>query len=324
MADKSGKSSKPAKGLGRGLSSLLGEAANAPIPAAGMTGTNEATSNEVKQAAPAGQNGPRQAEIRLVPIEWINPGPWQPRRVFNRPALEELAQSMRENGVVQPILLRPNPDKAGRFQLIAGERRWRAAQIAQLHDIPAIIRDIDDKQAAEFSLIENIQRQDLTAIEEALGYRTLIDAHGYNQEALADIVGKSRPHISNMMRLLSLPDEVHKMLFDRELTAGQVRPLVGRDDALAIALKIRDQKLSARDVEKMLKQETAEKPTEKKLEKSSDIRALEKKAQSVLGVRLSIDWQEDTEKGAVKIKITNFGQLDMILDKLGLNETSKN
>ena len=320
MADKSGKTTKPAKGLGRGLSSLLGDAANTPIPAASAT---SAATSKVTEGAPVETTGPRQAEIRLVPVEWINPGPWQPRRVFNRSALDELAQSMRENGVVQPILVRPNPEKAGRFQLIAGERRWRAAQIAQLHDIPAIIRDIDDKQAAEFSLIENIQRQDLTAIEEALGYRTLIDAHGYNQEALADIVGKSRPHISNMMRLLSLPDEVHKMLFDRELTAGQVRPLVGRDDALALALKIRDQKLSARDVEKMLKQETAEKQTSPKPEKTSDIRALEKKAQSVLGVRLSIDWQEDTEKGAVKIKINNFDQLDMILDRLGLNENSQ-
>jgi len=325
MADKSGKTTKPAKGLGRGLSSLLGEAANAPIPAASVSAASVsgAPTQKASDGAPVETAGPRQAEIRLVPVEWINPGPWQPRRVFNRSALDELAQSMRENGVVQPILVRPNPEKAGRFQLIAGERRWRAAQIAQLHDIPAIIRDIDDKQAAEFSLIENIQRQDLTAIEEAFGYRTLIDAHGYNQEALADIVGKSRPHISNMMRLLSLPDEVHKMLFEREVTAGQVRPLVGREDALALALKIRDQKLSARDVEKMLKQESAEKQTQKKPEKTSDIKDLEKKAQSVLGVRLSIDWQEDTEKGAVKIKINNFDQLDMILDKLGLNENSQ-
>ena len=319
MTDKSGKQSKPTKGLGRGLSSLLGEAANAPLAPAGQN-LGAVASPAGHEAGETSINSPRQAEIRLVPVEWINPGPWQPRRVFNRTALDELAQSMRENGVVQPILVRPNPDKAGRFQLIAGERRWRAAQIAQLHDIPAIIRDIDDKQAAEFSLIENIQRQDLTAIEEALGYRTLIDAHGYNQDALADIVGKSRPHISNMMRLLSLPEEVHKMLFERELTAGQVRPLVGHEDALALAIRIRDEKLSARDVEAMLKKPArGSKPTQK-LEKSSDIRALEKKAQSVLGVKLAIDWHEDTEKGAVKIKITNFDQLDMILAKLGLNE----
>ena len=315
MTDKTGKQAKPTKGLGRGLSSLLGDAANASIPSAAPQAGGASTDQAGSSA-----HSPRQAEIRLVPVEWINPGPWQPRRVFNRTALDELAQSMRENGVVQPILVRPNPEKAGRFQLIAGERRWRAAQIAQLHDIPAIIRDIDDKQAAEFSLIENIQRQDLTAIEEALGYRTLIDAHGYNQEALADIVGKSRPHISNMMRLLSLPDEVHKLIFDRELTAGQVRPLIGRDDALELALKIRDEKLSARDVEHMLKKSNVAKGDTIKVEKSSDIKALEKKAQSVLGVRLSIDWQEDSEKGAVKIKVTNFDQLDMILGKLGLNE----
>ena len=318
MTDKSDKKAKPTKGLGRGLSSLLGEAANAPIPTSAPAAASQTEASDIA----SGINSPRQAEIRLVPVEWINPGPWQPRRVFNRTALDELAQSMRENGVVQPILVRPNPEKAGRFQLIAGERRWRAAQIAQLHDIPAIIRDIDDKQAAEFSLIENIQRQDLTAIEEALGYRTLIDAHGYNQEALADIVGKSRPHISNMMRLLSLPDEIHKMIFDRELTAGQVRPLIGRDDALALAIKIRDEKLSARDVEKMLKKGAAPKETTPRLEKSSDIIALEKKAQTVLGINLSIDWQEERETGAVKIKITNFDQLDMILERLGLNEDS--
>ena len=302
------KTQKPAKGLGRGLSSLLGDAAASAAIASQPAGTTPEASASM-----------RASDIRTVPVEWINPGPWQPRRIFQRQALEELAQSMRENGVVQPILVRPNPEKAGRFQLIAGERRWRAAQLAQLHDIPAIIREIDDKQAAEFSLIENIQRQDLTSIEEALGYRTLIDTHGYQQEELAGIMGKSRPHISNMMRLLNLPDSVQKMLFDREITAGQARPLIGFPEAEELAKIVRDKRLSARQVEALVKEHYEPKPASEKQEKTSDIKALEKLAKEKLGVKFAIDWQEGREKGAIKISLSNFEQLNMVLDLLGLN-----
>ena len=309
MSEKTPK--KPTKGLGRGLSSLLGDA-------------NAASASSA--TAPLGQVAPssdvRPNEIRVVPVEWINPGPWQPRRVFDKGALEELAQSMAENGIIQPILVRPNPQKEGRYQLIAGERRWRAAQMAQLHDIPTIIREFSDKQAAELSLIENIQRSDLTAIEEALGYRMLIDTHDYTQDDLASIVGKSRPHISNMMRLLNLPDEIHQFILQGKMTAGQARPLIGHEDALKIAQIVIEKQLSARDVEKLARHEQPSETTTSKAEKSADIKALEKKAKDMLGLRVRIDWDEGKETGAVKVKISNFAQLDMLLDKLGLNEAS--
>ena len=306
---KSKAQSKPTKGLGRGLSSLLGDAAPALAP------EGSAAAKASGQMA-----GPRPTEVRLVPVEWINPGPWQPRRIFDRAALEELAQSMAENGIVQPILVRPNPQKEGRFELIAGERRWRAAQIARLHDIPTIIRELSDKQAAELSLIENIQRQDLSAIEEARGYRSLIEAHSYSQEDLAKIVGKSRPHIANMMRLLNLPDEVHQMILSGVLSAGQARPLIGHDDALALAKIVVEKGLSAREVEKLARHELADEKATQKPEKSSDIRALEKKAKDRLGLRLAVDWDEKKEKGAIKFTVSSFAQLDMILEKLGLND----
>ncbi|MGC6536540.1 MAG: ParB/RepB/Spo0J family partition protein [Candidatus Puniceispirillaceae bacterium] len=304
--NKSKSSAKPAKGLGRGLSSLLGDAAT--------TATLAPTASPSAPAAVAHAN-----DIRLVPVEWINPGPWQPRRIFDRTSLDELAASMQANGVVQPILVRPNPDKAGRYQLIAGERRWRAAQIAQLHDIPTIIRDFDDKQAAEISLIENIQRSDLSAIEEAAGYRVLIDNHGYTQDELANLLGKSRPHLSNMMRLLALPDDVQQALLEKKLTAGQVRPLIGHDKASEIAKRIIAEGLSARDVEKLVR--TADKKPAATSEKTSDIKALEKKSQDVLGLKMTVNWDEASEKGVVKFQISNFDQLDMLLAKLGLNDS---
>ena len=309
MSEKTPK--KPTKGLGRGLSSLLGDANAASASGATAPLGQVASSSDV-----------RPNEIRVVPVEWINPGPWQPRRVFDKGALEELAQSMAENGIIQPILVRPNPQKEGRYQLIAGERRWRAAQMAQLHDIPTIIREFSDKQAAELSLIENIQRSDLTAIEEALGYRMLIDTHDYTQDDLASIVGKSRPHISNMMRLLNLPDEIHQFILQGKMTAGQARPLIGHEDALKIAQIVIEKQLSARDVEKLARHEQPSETEALKAEKSADIKALEKKAKDMLGLRVRIDWDEGKETGAVKVKISNFAQLDMLLDKLGLNEAS--
>ena len=194
--------------------------------------------------------------------------------------------------------------------------------MAQLHDIPTIIREFSDKQAAELSLIENIQRSDLTAIEEALGYRMLINTHDYTQDDLASIVGKSRPHISNMMRLLNLPDEIHQFILQGKMTAGQARPLIGHEDALKIAQIVIEKQLSARDVEKLARHEQPSETEALKSEKSADIKAIEKKAKDMLGLRVRIDWDEGKETGAVKVKISNFAQLDMLLDKLGLNEAS--
>ena len=183
------------RGLGRGLSSLLGDAGAAASMASSQ---------------PAGDTPPPAAPLTglvEIPIEWINSGPWQPRRRFEIGALEELADSIRSKGLVQPILLRPHASKANRYELIAGERRWRAAQMAQLHKVPAIIRDFSDEEAYEVALIENVQRADLNVIEEGDGYRQLIENFGYTQGQLSEIIGKSRSHIANLMRLLTLPED---------------------------------------------------------------------------------------------------------------------
>ena len=201
------KSAAIPRGLGRGLSTLLGDGGIA-------AGAN--------QVVP-----PDKREYQQIPVEWINVGPWQPRRKFEREKLDELAVSIRQKGIVQPILLRPTPDQPGRFQIVAGERRWRAAQIAQLHEIPSVIRDLTDAECYEVALIENIQRQDLSVIDEAQGYANLLEITRCTQDHLSKIIGKSRSHIANLLRLLGLPESVQVLLRDGALKMGQVRPLVG-------------------------------------------------------------------------------------------------
>ena len=224
------------RGLGRGLSSLLGDR--------GYRHRNGAT---------ASSSGCCQCAISAlgfsdIPIEWINVGPWQPRRRFDKAGLDELASSIRQNGIVQPILLRPHPEKSSRYQLVAGERRWRAAQLAKIHQVPAIIRDLSDAECYEIALIENIQRSDLSVIEEAQGYQKLLETNRYTQEQLSDIIGKSRSHIANLLRLLLLPPFVQNLLLDRKITMGQARPLIGHDQAEALAKMIVAKGLSARQV----------------------------------------------------------------------------
>ena len=190
--------------------------------------------------------------FREIPIEWINVGPWQPRRRFDKAGLDELAASIRQNGIVQPILLRPHPEKSSRYQLVAGERRWRAAQLAKIHQVPAIIRDLSDAECYEIALIENIQRSDLSVIEEAQGYQKLLETNRYTQEQLSDIIGKSRSHIANLLRLLLLSPFVQNLLLDRKITMGQARPLIGHDQAEALAKMIVAKGLSARQVEALV------------------------------------------------------------------------
>ena len=301
--------------LGRGLSSLLGEV---PIaPAAGDALNAEARTAPVSTI----QNfasGPVRGQVRQLPIEWINPGSWQPRRHFDKDTLRELATSIQERGLIQPILVRENKEKPTRYELIAGERRWRAAQIAKMHEIPAIISDFTDQEAAELALIENIQRQDLSVIEEADGYQSLIDAHNYNQEALSRIIGKSRSHVANLLRLRQLPEAVKNMLAEGELTMGQVRPLIGHPQAAELAVKIAADNLSARAVEALIKAGKASKLSRYPAHKSADIRALEIRAQTELGLSLSIDWDEGQEKGRVSVRLASLDQLDDFLKKLKL------
>ena len=219
------------RGLGRGLSSLLGDAG---VAAATGTGASQAAVT----AAASGTAPQTLSGLADIPVEWINVGPWQPRRRFDKERLTELADSIRVKGLVQPILVRPKEGADNRYQLIAGERRWRAAQMAQLHVIPAIIRAMSDEEAHELALIENVQRADLSAVEEAEGYRQLIDKFGYTQEQLSEIIGKSRSHIANLLRLLALPPEVSTMVVDGKLTMGQVRPLIGHPDCIALARRV--------------------------------------------------------------------------------------
>ena len=306
------KKTKENNRLGRGLSSLLGEVPIAPAASDSASPEGRAAPTSLSQS-PA--SGLVRGQVRQLPIEWINPGPWQPRRQFDKDALRELATSIQERGLIQPILVRENKQKPSRYELIAGERRWRAAQIAKMHEIPAIISDFTDQLAAELALIENIQRQDLSVIEEADGYQSLIDAHNYSQDALSQIIGKSRSHIANLLRLRQLPEAVKAMLAEGRLTMGQARPLIGHPQAAEFAVKIAADKLSARAVEALIK---GGKVSRAPAQKSADIRALEVRAQAELGLSLSIDWDEGREKGRVSVRLTTLDQLDDLLKKLKL------
>ena len=298
------KSAATTRGLGRGLSTLLGDSG---IAAA------------ANQAAPSDNR-----EYQQIPVEWINVGPWQPRRKFDREQLDELAGSIRQKGIVQPILLRPTPNQPGRFQLVAGERRWRAAQMAQLHDIPSVVRYLTDAECYEIALIENIQRQDLSVIDEAQGYANLLEINRYTQDQLSKIIGKSRSHIANLLRLLALPESVQALLRDGELTMGRARPLVGHPQAEFLAKTIVAKGLSARQAEALIKTAVsgatpaARQPAT--IEKSADIKAIEQRAAVQLGLAMSIKWNEQAETGRVQIDCQSLEQMTLILDKLGLSD----
>lgn len=234
----------PKRHLGRGLSALLG--GDEAVQAAAGVVTSGAPAAPRETESPASRGGARE-----VPIEKIHPGRFQPRRHFDKDELESLADSIRANGIVQPILVRPHGTFAGEFELIAGERRWRAAQLVPLHTVPVVERPLDDRAALEVSLIENIQRADLTPIEEAEGYQRLIDEFRNTQETLAQDLGKSRSHIANLLRLLTLPDHVKRMIDERKLSPGHARALVGRRDAIQLANRIVAEGLTVRQIEQI-------------------------------------------------------------------------
>ena len=318
-AKKNGAKKSSERGLGRGLSSLLGDQGVAI--ATGMAGVTGAASNGSDIQQTSGTSGELSLSgLREVPIEWINVGPWQPRRRFDKLALDELAASISKNGIVQPILLRPHPDYKSRFQLVAGERRWRAAQLAKSHEVPAIIRDLNTAECYEIALVENIQRIDLSVIEEAQGYQKLLDTNRYTQEQLSAIIGKSRSHIANILRLLLLPEPVQTLLLERKITMGQARPLIGHKQSERLAKTILMKGLSARQAEVLAKQDaTSTQKLQKKPTKSSDIRALERKAADKLGLIVNIDWDEAKERGKVVIDCRSLDQITDLLDKLGIS-----
>ena len=285
-------SERPGKGLGMGLSALLGEAR----PAGG---------NDV---APAGG-------VREIEIARIRPNPNQPRQHFDEDALNELAESIAEHGVLQPILLRPEGEN---FEIIAGERRWRAAQRAQLHAIPAIVRDqTDEGAAAELALIENIQREDLNAIEEAEGYRQLIQRHGHNQDDVGKLVHKSRSHIANLLRLLDLPQSVRQSLLQGDISMGHARAVAAAPDPEALTKEIIAKGLSVRQAEeraKRAKQGPKELVLTEGRKVDADLAALERQLGDMLGVKVQV--MHKGQGGTVSLAYSSLEQLDMICQRL--------
>jgi ParB family chromosome partitioning protein len=286
-------SEMPRRGLGRGLSALLGE---------------------VQREEPIAPDGPRPGGVQAIPIASIKPHPGQPRRFFDDDALDELARSIGQRGVIQPIVVRP---EGGGYQIVAGERRWRAAQRAQLHEIPAIVRNFSDAETLEVALVENIQRQDLNPIEEAEGYRRLIAEFGHTQEALGRIVHKSRSHVANLMRLLDLPQRVQGAVADGRLTMGHARALVTAKDPEALAEEVMRRGLSVRETEELTRGAKPLRRREPPIEykgAAADIEALERQLGDVIGLRVKIN--HGPAGGAVTLHYSSLDQLDMICQRL--------
>ena len=289
---------KPRPGLGRGLNALLGDIAPEPVATAGGIET------------PAG--------VRMLPVGALTPQPGQPRRVFDEAALEELSQSIATRGVLQPILVRPH----GRnYQIVAGERRWRAAQRARLHEVPVIVRELDDADTFEIALLENIQRRDLNAIEEADAYKRLIGEFGHTQEALAKLVHKSRSHIANLLRLLDLPDVVQTLLTDGRIDMGHARALIGAPDVERLAAEVVAKGLSVRETEKLAKAAKSDGAPGGRSGTSgggggrdADIAALERQLTDVIGLGVKITY--GSKGGTLTVHYSTLDQLDMVCQRL--------
>lgn len=294
MADRPNKS----RGLGRGLSALMAD---------------------VNHDSPATPDRPRRPD-QMIPVERVHPNPDQPRRSFSDDALAELADSIRVKGIIQPLIVRPAPGKPEHFEIVAGERRWRAAQIAQLHEVPVLIRDFNDTEVLEVAIIENIQRADLNPVDEAAGYRQLMEKFGHTQDQMATAMGKSRSHIANLLRLLTLPDDVQTFLADGRLTSGHARALVGHPRASALARDIIQRKLSVREAERLAKSpDPAQKPQTGKTnapEKDADTVQIERELTASLGMKVSIDHKSGTEGGKLTLNYRTLEQLDDLLRAL--------
>lgn len=254
-----------------------------------------------------------------VPIEQITPNPDQPRRFFDQAALAELANSIRHRGVIQPLIVRRHPEDENIYQIVAGERRWRAAQIAQLHNLPVLIRDFSDSEMLEVAIIENIQRADLNAIDEAASYRQLMTRFGHTQEKLAEALGKSRSHIANFLRLLNLPEQVQDWVREDKLSAGHARALIGADNPTGLGRRIIDKGLSVRDIENLMREKsTKPSQTNHKAEKDADTRALEGDLTATLRMKVQIR-HKGTDGGQLVIDYHDLGQLDRLCQILAGN-----
>lgn len=312
------------RGLGRGLNALFGDDEidmDTPVSINdGMTG--EETSSSTQTIGP---------NRRLISIAQIIPGVYQPRHTFNDDSLSELAQSIRQHGLIQPILVRPHPEQHGSFEIVAGERRWRAAQIAQLHEVPVIIRDLDDTTTLEIALIENLQREDLNSLDEARALRQLADQFEYTHERVAEKVGKSRSYVANMLRLNDLAPSVQAMLSDGKISAGHARTLLilDHDQQEEQAKRIAALGLSVRQTEKMIadlsgrgiKKRTTKigkKIAAQNDDKDLNTLALEKEVSNILGMAVSIDMTSQQE-GVMSIQFKSLDQLDEVLHRLSHN-----
>ena len=307
MADKK-------RGLGRGLSALIGDVD------IGLSEDAKAPTKEKskKTSTPSSEESSSQG-LRNLGVEKLVPGKFQPRREFDKGALKELANSIREKGILQPILARPNPDGGAKspYEIVAGERRWRAAQIAQLHDVPVIVRDMTDNEALQIGIIENVQRSDLNPIEEAEGFQRLIDEFSYTQEVLAKTLGKSRSHIANTLRLVGATNKVREYLVAGQLSAGHARALLGHPNADRLASDIVKQGLSVRNVEKLVADKKPSKggsKSKKPAEKDTDTRALEKSIADNLGLSVAI--QHEKDGGHVRVSYKTLEQLDEVVRRL--------
>ena len=269
------------KGLGRGLSSLLGDSV-------------------------------KKIETNKVLIKDLSRNKFQPRKHFSKESLEELTNSIKEQGVIQPIVVRPNKSFKGKYEIIAGERRWLASQNAGLHEVPAVILDVDDVKSLEFSIVENVQRQDLNAVEEARGYQRLVNDFNYNQEKLSQFIGKSRSYIANSLRLLSLPEEVLTMVVQGNLSAGHARSLIGLNNSVDIAKKIIEKKLSVRQSEILVKQ-FRDKKFKLVTKKDSNILDLQKVLEEKIGLNVSIN-NKKNNTGTISFEYRDLEQLDKLIN----------
>ena len=282
---------KRQRGLGRGLSALMAD---------------------IEQTV--GDTGPSSSERRsgmLVPIENVHPNPDQPRRHFDVDELNDLARSIRSKGIIQPLVVRAHPEKTGEYEIVAGERRWRASQLAQLHELPIVVRKFTDLDVLEIAIIENIQRADLNPIEEAIGYRQLMDKFGHTQEQMAEALGKSRPHIANVLRLLALPKDVQAFVINGSLSSGHARALITAPNASDLARVVVARGLSVRQTEKLVKEPKA--PSKDRMPRSAkdaDTRALEGDLSAALKMAVSITHNPGQEGGSITIRYKNLEQLD--------------
>ena len=274
------------KGLGRGLSSLLGDT-------------------------------PKKNNTNKISIKDINRNKLQPRKYIDKSSLEELTNSIKEQGVIQPIVVRPDKSSEGKYEIVAGERRWLASQNAGLHEVPVVILDIDDSKSLEFAIVENVQRQDLNPIEEARGYKRLIDDFNYNQEKLSQFIGKSRSYIANSLRLLSLPEEVLVMVSQGDLSAGHARPLIGLNNAFDIAKKIIQKKLSVRQSEILVRQ-FKNKKFKLVSKKDPNILDLQKVIEEKIGLTVAIN-NKKNNSGTISFEYQDLDQLNRLIDTIKKN-----